>query len=448
MQTEVYEKNINDYTWLFGLLSGIKAETSAIDFADWSSLMWHETFFRAQTHGIAPLLYKSFAEVGMLEEIDPRFSAYIEEQYDLNTRRINKISTILKAILEKAGQLAIPVMPLKGAILINDFYTDPGLRPMSDLDLLIVPEDELKITEMLQDSGYHLLSDSFHHLQFCKGEEPVSFNGEHPDNPIIIELHKEVNWPIGPLQFDITKEVWAGAEVGWQGHSSAYCPKLESLLLTLICHASRNMYEGQMRAIQLYDIGLISALMSDSQWSKLLAVISDSGLERIAYTAFTAVKSFTDYDPPEMVLENHKQVVPPALRRQVKNQSLDSLITVNEYKTLFLRLTGKGANKLPVSIAIYEYILNQVRYSMQLRWFFPGREMLMAIAILLKPSEGKKNKWGPFFAYLGGWLITPLAQIMLFIAGLRIREKILHYLRASLLRHDYETGQISEESLK
>jgi len=411
--------------------------------AAWTDLQWHTAKFVVQTHGIAPLFYKLCSLSGAYDNFNPAFQGYISEQYYLNQARINKVEVTLQGILEQSSLKPMAVMPLKGALLVADYYEDAALRPMSDIDLLVKPEDVANAGQILSERGYCLVEDSFHHVQYMLPGKPVSMNGEHPDNPLVIELHKEVNWPIGHLDYDITDLLWQNAENGFLGYEYAFKPSEDDLLMMLACHCARNQYEGQMRAIQLYDLKLVAESLDHGQWVSLIKKAEKSGFYWVLYSALHTTDRFLGLDASVMTELNNLTNVPGKFKHLIKSQSLDTVIADNEYKTLYYRLSSGDMRNKKVLLSLYEYILNQVRYSNQLQWFEPGRETFRAIMNLMKPSRGKKEKWGWFIASFGSWVITPLAQLFLAVGGQGLREKILETLRSKLLKQSYYT-----ESLK
>jgi hypothetical protein len=62
----------------------------------------------------------------------------------------NELSKVLRVFQDHG----IPVIVLKGAALANSVYDSIGERPMSDVDLLVHPEDREKIIAMLEQAGY------------------------------------------------------------------------------------------------------------------------------------------------------------------------------------------------------------------------------------------------------------------------------------------------------
>ncbi|MBS1248790.1 MAG: hypothetical protein MAG431_00352 [Chloroflexi bacterium] len=106
---------------------------------DWPTFTgddWYLLRVMAKTEGVAPLLYRA------LERSNPdtlnglTFQALRGEYYATaayNTLLFEELARILTA-LEAAE---IPVLLLKGAALAQTIYSDPALRPMSDLDVLV-----------------------------------------------------------------------------------------------------------------------------------------------------------------------------------------------------------------------------------------------------------------------------------------------------------------------
>ena len=58
---------------------------------NWTYEIWQEARFKAQIHGIAPLLYCSYSDNGVLNFLDKSFTDYLSGQYHLNRTRIQRI---------------------------------------------------------------------------------------------------------------------------------------------------------------------------------------------------------------------------------------------------------------------------------------------------------------------------------------------------------------------
>jgi len=128
---------------------------------------WRIIHPMAETEGVAPLLYwklKHWLEMGQgaahakLPHLVERLAPAYYETLARNTVLLQELERILAAF-EKAG---IAVIVLKGAALAQTVYEDIGLRPMSDIDLLVRPEDVWRATHLLQRLEYVREKITFH----------------------------------------------------------------------------------------------------------------------------------------------------------------------------------------------------------------------------------------------------------------------------------------------
>ncbi len=161
---------------------------------------WEEIVYRAEQHGIASLLYKH------LRAIDfkiPKASRRLLQSLYLRNRRSNISRN--KAVIEivKAYRLeGVDVLLVKGIALCNFVYSEIGLRPMRDIDLLVKKSDLKKAEIILLDLGYtpsqnHAIPHDYYHL--------VPLEKNIDGLPVGIELHHNLLpfhpqyplWPIG-----------------------------------------------------------------------------------------------------------------------------------------------------------------------------------------------------------------------------------------------------------
>jgi hypothetical protein len=100
---------------------------------------WEEVAAQAEAHGLAPLLYVHLKGAGV--QLPLAAKRELQGLY-LRHRHANQVRTrVLHDVLAAYQSAGIPALVLKGAALFYLVYPEPGLRPMSDLDIL-VPESE------------------------------------------------------------------------------------------------------------------------------------------------------------------------------------------------------------------------------------------------------------------------------------------------------------------
>lgn len=61
-------------------------------------------------------------------------------------------------VAKKLARAGISVMPVKGALLQHWLYDDPAERPLTDVDLLVLPEDLEGAVGQLESAGYLILT--------------------------------------------------------------------------------------------------------------------------------------------------------------------------------------------------------------------------------------------------------------------------------------------------
>jgi hypothetical protein len=96
---------------------------------------WQDLASASEAHGLAPLLYFHFTQAGIVLPLEARqhLLGFVMAHREANRLRFQALGGILDAF----DNAAIPVLVLKGAALAHLLYPSVGLRPLSDIDLLV-----------------------------------------------------------------------------------------------------------------------------------------------------------------------------------------------------------------------------------------------------------------------------------------------------------------------
>ena len=100
---------------------------------------WQGIEALAEYHSVAPLVYREMErqQIQIPVQLRQQFKALV-----LRHRRANRIRfQCLAEIDELLAEHGITLLVLKGAALAHLVYDEEGLRPMSDLDLLVIVDD-------------------------------------------------------------------------------------------------------------------------------------------------------------------------------------------------------------------------------------------------------------------------------------------------------------------
>ncbi len=174
------------YTALCKLLSG---RGEPVDWASFTPQDWGAFVRRAEVEGVAPLVYAAWRtgdEKQETENCRPPATFDIPsaawEQLKASYYRTAAQNTLLfrelERILAEFERMQIPVILLKGAALAQTIYPDPALRPMSDLDLLVHPDDLTSASRAAQLAHYTQEKITYH--AYLRGG---------PDYQVALEIH-------------------------------------------------------------------------------------------------------------------------------------------------------------------------------------------------------------------------------------------------------------------
>jgi hypothetical protein len=167
---------------------------------------------------------------------------------------------MLGSVVRALRAAGVEVVALKGAVLAFFHYTDPGLRPMGDLDLLLrEPGDLARATEALAGAGWRALLDTPRHRVFVRPDERVVRPAsEDPDNPIRLEIHTSFRLPVLGRVFDASVDLRNEAEVRDLGGTPVAIAAGSALVTHLLFHAAEDFAGNGIRGIQAHDFRLLA----------------------------------------------------------------------------------------------------------------------------------------------------------------------------------------------
>lgn len=344
-------------------------QTLASQVAGWGAEAWQHARWTMQVHGIAPLLHQRLHPLPAWAQLPEPMQGWLREQHHLNRERLVRMMAELREVLQAAHDASIPLVPLKGSALVFHHYSDPALRPMADLDLLLRPQDEAALARLLDRLGYALTEATPRHRSYERRGpiQPLVTHGEHPDNPRGLELHTEVREAFWGIRYDVTEEMWAGEQASFGGAMARLAPPV-ALMQHLLIHASTDIIAGKARLVRLYDVALLGARLSETEWEVLLAAAHRRGEERLLFGPLLLTQRYLAFSPPAAVMETLERGTPAPLRAFLGRATLSYLSFCN-----------------PLSLTLRE----------RLCWHRAGRERLSAILYRLFPPPEEIRQLHP-----------------------------------------------------
>jgi hypothetical protein len=228
------------------------------------------------------------------------------------------------------------VIPLRGPALADLLYRDPGLRPFTDLDLLIREADRLGALSLLSRLGYRHLEAGLPLSLEVTWRHAASFTAEDPDE-LPIDLHWGlVDYPgIAPVAPIDHQGLWDRA-VQTQGPGGAcrsLCP--EDLLIYLAVHWA--VHHALSGLIWQLDLALLIGRHGETlDWNAVVERAEQWRIRRPLFIALQEVqKHFGATIPPLVLARLRPGGVRPALLDWFRHRGEDGLESL-EYLVPFL----------------------------------------------------------------------------------------------------------------
>ena len=215
------------------------------------ALNWDWVLRRAEAERLGALLYAVLRSLPLPDGVLDRLRVAWVSGRRQHLLGVEQLSGVLSAF-EREG---LPVLTLKGPALAEMLYRDPGLRPFTDLDLLIRAADVSRAVLLLSALGYRHL-DIGNSLPYeLAWRHAASFvSAENRPGHLPIDLHWGLldSPGIAPAPEIDLQEIWGRAVKveAWEQPARGPCP--EDLLIYLALHwAVHHAFSGLIWRLDL-----------------------------------------------------------------------------------------------------------------------------------------------------------------------------------------------------
>ena len=365
----VHEEHHNIYRAFYRTLAGDASN------AGWEIISleeWEKVPETARLEGVASLLFNSFSSRGWPVRMPQAVRLKLENSYYSTIAQNMLMYKELARISTAFRQAEIPIIALKGAANALVLYPDVGLRPMSDMDLL-VPKDQLqKSTQVLVDElGYHDPPEKWPEpLSAAIGYDAFLYVRK-PGVPVL-ELH----WSLmgGKADWRTPDIDWFWNQVQSQDLSIVDKPIEGFLVLNpaaslLLAAAHLMLYHSgyQKRLIWLYDIHQILNIHREKlDWDQIIAQSASFRWASALLASLSGVNELFDTVIPEGVLARLEAVEDPQGRQFVYRKGSPSQ---SKFRRVFNSVATLDRKTQ------FQFILNQIFPTpKQIRFWYKPRK--------------------------------------------------------------------------
>jgi len=285
----------------------------------------------AVREGLAGLLYKNLIKAGFVKHWGPAQEQRLQSLYYLSVRNNLRLLHDLKEILQRLNRHATRVVLLQGMALLQQIYQDVGLRPLTDIDLWVLPEDRDKLAEALTDLDYEI--DPVYPNTFRKGST-------------IVDVNTHILWAdrikARRLLLDRSqKDIYDRCQIIDCEGARCRCLNRYDQVLYLSLHALKHYGE---RLIWLADIRGLIAGWDPCDWEMLGERTDALGLQKAVACILFLLANLFDYQPPlEAQIPLGKTRLNRLERMILKKRSYGHPLP--QWSPLLLLSGGKGLRK-------------------------------------------------------------------------------------------------------
>ena len=244
---------------------------------------WRKTAHLSLLHGISPWLLSSLARPGVIQLVPEDALGMIQGYARASVVEVLALQAALEEALLALATAGVPVAVLKGPVIAERFYPDPGLRPYGDIDLLVPLERHDRVLDACARLGYLVVEDHGGIGGAFEGtcESPLEIKLAHQESGLRLEIHYD-HLQTGLRPHGLA-DVWARSEPWAFGPAHARALALEDLFLLLCVHLNKH---GYGRLIWFKDLDLILRREGHRlDWEWLAGASREEGvIDSLAYT--------------------------------------------------------------------------------------------------------------------------------------------------------------------
>ncbi len=290
---------------LAAVISGKKLQRSLVSRIQ-NNFDWEYFLESARKNRISSLLY--FYLKDQEESFSKNCFKQLNNDYNdtlaYNIYLWEKTKPILKSLEEKG----IEILLLKGIALGSTIYPSLGIRPMSDVDILIKDKDTFTFDDILNSLGYVAIDMNPQDIELGKMDYLTSFC--YGDKTYSFHVHRHLVNSTLPTFSYISKidmdRIWQKARpIDTQGIKALILSPEHQIIY--LCEHSLRITHSFSRLIYPTDIALtINFYRDEIDWDFLIKESFCFGLERMVYCGLIGTHRVLHTEVPSYVLSNLK----------------------------------------------------------------------------------------------------------------------------------------------
>jgi hypothetical protein len=250
---------------------------------------WERFLKLATNHGIAALAYVGLDHSGLSDRVPEHVIAALRNARLKSMARNSALMRQMEEVLKVTGDMDMKIILLKGMALELTVYGNTGLRQMSDIDVLALKKDAIRVHKALIGSGLRPLSPkSLLH-------RPITGHiGKHLPtlfrNGFAIDIHHDL---FGHDKSQLTAKFYDTAVETILGDRKVYVPAPWFFFLYLVRHLHKHEEQNESQLRLYTDLLMLIAKYGDEIFCpELFEYSQKAGLNEVLATKLNILGEF------------------------------------------------------------------------------------------------------------------------------------------------------------
>jgi hypothetical protein len=265
------------------------------------------------TSGMGPML-GWWLHTGALSASSADIQDICLHQLQANVLRMEALFARALGLAQRFSEAGISLTVLKGIHTSQVYFPAAGCRPMTDIDVLVSPQDSPRARRILADIGYRQTSSARLESTWTMPDasaEPRSVVSLEADDPWSVDLHVSLDVP-GPPGSSSARLSERQSEIEpWAAFPCASQLKQPILLLHVAAHAGSGFHS--LTLLRLFEIVLIARKAGEddpSFWQRFVALGEATHGLAFAFPALALAQRLSPADIPLAVVERCRREAP------------------------------------------------------------------------------------------------------------------------------------------
>ncbi len=283
---------------------------------------WDTLAELAALHGVVGLVRRNLVTLGVRASVPAESWQRIQDAANQIAFDGVLHASQLAQVIGALGNAGISPVALKGVALADLLYDDPTVRPSTDLDVLVRPEELTGALDVLKTLGARTPPQPEIDFQRRHSYDLSCLLPPAAGKATLVELH----WHLAPRGLvDLDLDAWRASAQPFDLDGVAalrFAP--EEQLLHLALHMRKHRYVGLRWLADVAE--LLRRFHESLDWQYLVLTARQAGLQTLLYTAVSLAQEYLDAPCPN---ESLHALTPSATRRRLLQSVLtqDALMT-------------------------------------------------------------------------------------------------------------------------